>query len=231
MVLLPSPFKALVIGSSGTIGQAFLKLLSEHPSCEHVIGIHRHSVPSINYLEPDSIELAAKELLSEGPFQLMINTTGVLHTDKYMPEKKLADLNADHMMELMTINAIGPALTMRHFSKLLDPKHSVMVNLSAKVGSIEDNRLGGWYSYRASKAALNMLIKTTSIEYSRILPNTAIVALHPGTVNSKLSKPFRGEQIGRTADAAVKDMFHVIEHLTKEDTGHFFSYTGDKLPW
>jgi NAD(P)-dependent dehydrogenase (short-subunit alcohol dehydrogenase family) len=231
MMLFPSPFKALVIGSSGTIGQAFLKLLSEHPACKHVIGIHRHSVPPINYLEPDSIELAAKELLSEGPFQLIINTTGVLHTDKFMPEKKLDDLNAEHMMELMKINAIGPALTIRHFSKLLDPKHSMMVNLSAKVGSIEDNRLGGWYSYRASKAALNMLIKTSSIEYARILPNTAIVALHPGTVNSKLSKPFRGEQIGRTADAAVKDMFHVIEHLTKEDTGHFFSYTGDKLPW
>jgi NAD(P)-dependent dehydrogenase (short-subunit alcohol dehydrogenase family) len=135
------------------------------------------------------------------------------------------------MMELMKINSIGPSLTIRHFSKLLDPKHSIMITLSAKVGSIEDNRLGGWYSYRASKAALNMLIKTAAIELARTQPNTALIALHPGTVNSRLSKPFRGEQIGRTPDAAVKDMFHVIENVKKEDTGSFLSYKGEKLPW
>jgi NAD(P)-dependent dehydrogenase (short-subunit alcohol dehydrogenase family) len=106
-----------------------------------------------------------------------------------------------------------------------------MATLSAKVGSIEDNRLGGWYSYRSSKAALNMLIKTAAIELARTQPNTALIALHPGTVNSKLSKPFRGEQIGRTPDIAVKDMFHVIENIAKEDSGSFLSYNGEKLPW
>jgi NAD(P)-dependent dehydrogenase (short-subunit alcohol dehydrogenase family) len=99
------------------------------------------------------------------------------------------------------------------------------------VGSIEDNRLGGWYSYRASKAALNMLIKTASIELGRTKPNAALIAMHPGTVNSRLSKPFRGEQIGRPAQEAVADMFQVIENLRAGDSGSFLTYSGEKLPW
>ncbi|OWS69603.1 SDR family NAD(P)-dependent oxidoreductase [Polynucleobacter campilacus] len=231
MKLLPSPFSALIIGSSGTIGAAFMELLESNPLCSSVVGIHRHSEQSIDYQHPDSIESCATALSQEAPFQLIINTIGVLHTSNWMPEKKLDDLNADQLVELMKINAIGPALTIRHFSKLLDPKNGIMVTLSAKVGSIEDNRLGGWYSYRASKAALNMLIKTASIEWARTKPNTALIAMHPGTVNSRLSKPFRGEQIGRPAHDAVADMFAVIENLKKEDSGSFLSYSGEKLPW
>ena len=195
------------------------------------MGIHRHSEHSIDYQKPDSIEACAAALSQKAPFQLIINTIGVLHSSDWMPEKRLDDLNPEQLMELMTINAIGPALTIRHFSKLLDPKNSIMVTISAKIGSIEDNRLGGWYSYRASKAALNMLIKTASIEWGRTKPNTALIAMHPGTVNSRLSKPFRGEQIGRPAHDAVADMFRVIESLKKEDSGSFISYSGEKLPW
>ena len=231
MRLLPNPFSALIIGSSGTIGGAFLDLLENNPLCSSVVGIHRHSEHSINYQHPGSIETCAAALSQEAPFQLIINTIGVLHSSDWMPEKKLDDLNAEQLMELMKINAIGPALTIRHFSKLLDPKNSIMVTLSAKVGSIEDNRLGGWYSYRASKAALNMLIKTASIEWARTKPNTALISMHPGTVNSGLSKPFRGEQIGRPAHDAAADMFRVIESLKKEDSGSFISYSGERLPW
>ena len=231
MRLLPNPFSALIIGSSGTIGGAFLELLENNPLCSSVVGIHRHSEHSINYQHPGSIEACAAALSQEAPFQLIINTIGVLHSSDWMPEKKLDDLNAEQLMELMKINAIGPALTIRHFSKLLDPKNSIMVTLSAKVGSIEDNRLGGWYSYRASKAALNMLIKTASIEWARTKPNTALISMHPGTVNSGLSKPFRGEQIGRPAHDAAADMFRVIESLKKEDSGSFISYSGERLPW
>ena len=231
MGLLPNPFRALVIGSSGTIGSAFTELLENNPLCSSVVGIHRHSEPHIDYLNLDSIASCATTLSADAPFQLIINTIGVLHTNDWMPEKRLDDLNAEHLSELMKINAIGPALTIRHFSQLLDPKNSIMVTLSAKVGSIEDNRLGGWYSYRASKAALNMLIKTASIEWARTKPNTALIAMHPGTVNSRLSKPFRGEQIGRSANDAVADMFRVIENLKKEDSGSFISYSGEKLPW
>ena len=208
-----------------------MELLENNPLCSSVLGIHRHSEQSIDYQNPDSIEACAAALSQEAPFQLIINTIGVLHSSDWMPEKKLEDLNAAQLTELMKINAIGPALTIRHFSKLMDPKNSIMVNLSAKVGSIEDNRLGGWYSYRASKAALNMLIKTASIEWARTKPNTALIAMHPGTVNSRLSKPFRGEQIGRPANDAVADMFRVIETLKKEDSGSFVSYSGEKLPW
>jgi len=231
MKLLPNPFRALVIGSSGTIGMAFVDLLKNNPACSEVTGVHRHSEFPIDYQNFESIESCANALVSVAPFQLIINTIGVLHTSNWMPEKRLEDLNAEQLMELMNINAIGPALTIRHCSKLLDPQNSIMVTLSAKVGSIEDNRLGGWYSYRSSKAALNMLLKTASIEWARTKPNTSLIAMHPGTVNSRLSKPFRGEQIGRPAGQAVNDMFQVIQNLQREDSGSFISYSGEKLPW
>ena len=231
MKTLPNPFRALIIGSSGTIGSAFIQLLQSNPACSEVVGVHRHSQYPLDYQNPASIESCANSLSAQGSFQLIINTTGVLHSNDWMPEKKLDDVNAEQLMELMKINAIGPALTIRHFSPLMDPQNSVMVTLSAKVGSIEDNRLGGWYSYRASKAALNMLIKTAAIEWARTKPNAVLIAMHPGTVNSRLSKPFRGEQIGRPPNDAVRDMFAVIENLTKEDSGSFVSYSGEKLPW
>jgi NAD(P)-dependent dehydrogenase (short-subunit alcohol dehydrogenase family) len=231
MQLLSNPFRALVIGSSGTIGAGFMELLQNNPLCSGVVGIHRHSEFPIDYQNLDSIESCADALALTAPFQLIINTIGVLHTNDWMPEKKLDDINAEQLTELIKINAIGPALTMRYFSRLLDPQSSIMVNLSAKVGSIEDNRLGGWYSYRASKAALNMLIKTASIEWARTKPNAILIAMHPGTVNSRLSKPFRGEQIGRPANDAVTDMLQAIANLKKEDSGSFISYSGEKLPW
>ena len=229
--ILPNPFNALVIGSSGTIGSAFVDLLKNNPSCSGVVGVHRQSECSLDYQDPASIESCANALAAAGPFQLIINTIGVLHSQDWMPEKKLDDLNAEQLSELFKINAIGPALTIRHFSKLLDPQYAIMVSLSAKVGSIEDNRLGGWYSYRASKAALNMIIKTASIELTRTKPNIALIAMHPGTVNSRLSKPFRGEQIGRAPQDAVADMFQVIENLQLTDSGSFMTYSGEKLPW
>ena len=146
-------------------------------------------------------------------------------------KKKLDDLNPTQLQTLMQVNAIGPGLTIRSFSKLLDPAGSVMASLSAKVGSIEDNRLGGWYSYRASKAALNMLIKTAAIELARTKPNIALIALHPGTVNSRLSQPFKGQKIGRPPLEAAQDMLNVLLSLDKEDSGTFISYSGERLPW
>lgn len=220
-----------MIGSSGTIGSAFVELLENDPSCIGVAGIHRQSIPSIDYLDPNSIETCAKAISQNGPYQLIINTIGVLHSDHWMPEKRLDDLNPEQLMNLMQTNAIGPALTIRHFANVLDPSGSVMVTLSAKVGSIEDNRLGGWYSYRSSKAALNMLIKTASIELARTKPNIALIAMHPGTVNSRLSKPFRGQQIGRPALEACTDMLNVIKSIEAKDTGSFVSYSGERLPW
>jgi NAD(P)-dependent dehydrogenase (short-subunit alcohol dehydrogenase family) len=129
------------------------------------------------------------------------------------------------------VNTFGPAIVLRHFSKLLDKQRGVLALLSAKVGSIEDNRLGGWYSYRASKAALNMLIKTAAIELKRSQPNSVIVALHPGTVNSDLSQPFRGAEIGRPATQAASEMLQVLDSLRLDDSASFVAYSGERLPW
>ncbi len=148
-----------------------------------------------------------------------------------MPEKRLADLNYSQLENIFRINAFGPALCFKHFAPLLSKAHSVMAVISAKVGSIEDNRLGGWYSYRASKAALNMFMKTASIEISRTRPQAIMVSLHPGTVSSNLSRPFRGDEIGRSAEEAAGAMLRVINAVTPTDTGSFFSWTGERLPW
>jgi NAD(P)-dependent dehydrogenase (short-subunit alcohol dehydrogenase family) len=231
MPTLPEGYRALIIGSSGTIGSAFLELLQADPRCGHAIGIHRHSSPAINYTDESSIGMAAEALASSGPFHLIINAIGVLHTEAWNPEKKLADVSYGQLESLFQINAFGPAVTLAKFSALLAKENAIMAVISAKVGSIEDNRLGGWYSYRASKAALNMLLKTTAIELRRTQPNTKLIALHPGTVNSGLSKPFKGEQIGRPAIDAARDMLALLNQLPLSESGSFYSYSGEKLPW
>jgi NAD(P)-dependent dehydrogenase (short-subunit alcohol dehydrogenase family) len=231
MPSLPEGYRALIIGSSGTIGSAFLDLLQADPRCGHAIGIHRHSSPAINYADESSIERAAQTLASSGPFHLIINAIGVLHTDAWSPEKKGADLCFGQLEDIFKINAFGPAVTLAKFSALLAKDSAIMAVLSAKVGSIEDNRLGGWYSYRASKAALNMLLKTTAIELRRTQPHSKLITLHPGTVNSRLSKPFKGEQIGRPANDAARDMLAVLNQLPLSESGSFYSYSGEKLPW
>jgi NAD(P)-dependent dehydrogenase (short-subunit alcohol dehydrogenase family) len=231
MPSLPEGYRALIIGSSGTIGSAFLELLQADPRCGEAIGIHRHSSPAINYADESSIEMAAQALASSSPFHLIINAIGALHTDAWSPEKKGADLCFGQLEAIFKINAFGPAVTLAKFSTLLAKESAIMAVISAKVGSIEDNRLGGWYSYRASKAALNMLLKTTAIELRRTQPNTKLIALHPGTVNSRLSKPFKGEQIGRPALDAARDMLAVLNQLPPSESGSFYSYSGEKLPW
>ena len=231
MPSLPEGYRALIIGSSGTIGSAFLELLQADPRCSQAIGIHRHSNPAINYADESSIGIAAEVLASSGPFHLIINAIGVLHTDTWSPEKKVGDVCFGHLEAIFKINAFGPAVTLAKFSALLAKDNAIMAVISAKVGSIEDNRLGGWYSYRASKAALNMLLKTTAIELRRTQANTKVIALHPGTVNSRLSKPFKGEQIGRPAIDAARDMLAVLNQLPLSESGSFYSYSGEKLPW
>jgi NAD(P)-dependent dehydrogenase (short-subunit alcohol dehydrogenase family) len=227
----PEGYCALIIGSSGTIGSAFLELLQADPRCGEAIGIHRHSNPAIDYADESSIGMAAQALASSGPFHLIINAIGILHTEAWSPEKKLADVSYGQLEPLFQINAFGPAVTLAKFSALLSKDNAIMAVISAKVGSIEDNRLGGWYSYRASKAAMNMLLKTTSIELRRTQPNTKLIALHPGTVVSRLSKPFKGEHIGRSAIDAARDMLTVLNQLPPSESGSFYSYSGEKLPW
>lgn len=231
MPSLPDQFHALVIGASGTIGAAFVDLLAASPRCASVTGLHRHSSPPVDFADEDSIARAAAELAAGPRFHLIINAAGLLHSEDFMPEKRLADLHYAQMHATFQANTFGPALLLRHFVPLLDRERAVMAMLSAKVGSIGDNRLGGWYSYRASKAALNMMIKTAAIEVARTQPNAVLVALHPGTVNSRLSQPFKGETIGRQPHVAAADMLRVLDTLAPADTGAFRSYDGAGLPW
>ncbi|PND39441.1 short-chain dehydrogenase [Paucibacter aquatile] len=231
MASLPEGYRALVIGASGALGAAFVEQLQADPRCAGVTGLHRHSVPALDFADEASIAAAAQALREQAPFHVLINAAGLLHSADFMPEKKLGELSYAQLQATFLVNTFGPALLLRHLVPLMDRQRSVLALLSAKVGSIEDNRLGGWYSYRASKAALNMLIKTAAIETKRQLPGAALIALHPGTVNSALSRPFRGEQIGRPPALAAREMLAVLDRVQAEDSGSFLSYQGERLPW
>ncbi len=231
MKSFPRNFRALVIGASGAIGGAFLARLRANPKCAAVVGLHRRSQPPIDFGKEETIASAAAALSREAPFDLIINAAGLLHSRRFMPEKRFSDLNYAQMLETFQANAFGPAMIFSHFWKLIGDNRAVIAVLSAKVGSIADNRLGGWYSYRASKAALNMFMKSASIEIKRTKPNAVVVALHPGTVTSGLSAPFRGADIGRAPNDAVVDMLDVIDSLTPLCNGQFYSYNGARLPW
>ncbi|WP_415845420.1 SDR family NAD(P)-dependent oxidoreductase [Stutzerimonas zhaodongensis] len=227
----PEEYRALVIGASGGIGAALVEALRADTRCASVTALGRSTEPPLDLTDPVSIEQTAAAVAGHGPFHLIINAAGVLHNDEFMPEKRLADISQAQLLATFQINTFGPALLLRHFSGLLDRQRGALAMLSAKVGSIGDNRLGGWYSYRASKAALNMLIKTASIEIKRSQPNAVLLALHPGTVNSKLSQPFRGAEIGRAANDAAADLLRVIDGLGPDASGGFYAYSGEGLPW
>lgn len=223
-------YRALVIGASGAIGSAFCTLLSQDPRCAGVRELGRNSHPAMDLEAPQTIGKAAEALASEAPYQLIVHAAGLLHRDTIKPEKSYTAIDDDALSVVFQVNALGPALVLRHFLPLLDPCGAMAV-LSAKVGSIGDNRLGGWYAYRASKAALNMLIKTAAIELARTRPQSRLLSLHPGTVTSGLSKPFRGASEARPAHVAAHELLTLIDRLAPADSGNFFAYNGERLPW
>jgi NAD(P)-dependent dehydrogenase (short-subunit alcohol dehydrogenase family) len=231
MQSLPGGYRAVVVGASGAIGAAFVAQLNDDPRCASVQALHRGSVPSIDYGREASVAEAAAALRGAAPFHLVVVATGVLHTAAFAPEKRLADLEGASLEALFRVNVIGPALVLRHFAPLLARERSVLAVLSAKVGSIGDNRLGGWYGYRASKAALNMVLKTASIELRRTHPGALLAALHPGTVASALSRPFRGDEIGQPPAQATASMLAALDALQPDDSGAFVAYDGTRLPW
>ncbi|MEG3010909.1 MAG: SDR family oxidoreductase [Pseudomonas sp.] len=223
-------YRALVIGAGGTLGTAFCEQLEQDPRCAGVRALGRHTVPELDLERPETIASAATELATEAPYQLIVHAAGLLHRDGIKPEKSLSAIEPEALQAVFQVNALGPAMVLRHFLPLLDPM-GAMAMLSAKVGSIGDNRLGGWYAYRASKAALNMLIKTAAIELARTRPQSRLLSLHPGTVISGLSQPFRGASSARPADVAAAQLLTLIDQLTPADSGHFFAYDGERLPW
>lgn len=232
MQSLPAGYRALVLGASGAIGGALAAQLRDDPYCAKMLTLGRSTTPAVDFDAPPSIAEAAHSLFTQGPWNLVLVATGMLQGPTGKPEKRLTDLSAEHMAASFAVNTIGPALALAHFApQLAHGERSVLAVLSAKVGSIGDNRLGGWYSYRASKAALNMLVKTAAIEVARSHPQAVLISLHPGTVNTALSQPFRGAQIGRAPHEAAADMLRVLDRLTPSESGGFFSYTGEPLPW
>ena len=234
----PSPWPtgglALVIGASGGIGAALLAQLQQNDRFDRALGLSRHSQPALDLLDEASIALAAAHVAGLGlPLRLLIDATGLLHGPGLQPEKTWQQLDPVQMAQAFAINAIGPALLMKHFLPLLPREgRSVFATLSAKVGSIGDNHLGGWYSYRASKAALNQLVRTAAIELRRRQPQALCVALHPGTVATGLSAPFAktGLQV-QAPDHAAARLLGVIDGFQAADSGGFFNHDGSVLPW
>jgi len=223
-------YRALVVGSRGALGQAFCHLLREDPGCAGVTELSRATQPGFDLLEPASITAAVQSLAAQAPYHLVLIATGVLHDAEIQPEKSLAAIDAEAMQKVFQINSIGPAVLLQQLLPLLERKGALAV-LSARVGSIADNRLGGWYAYRASKAALNMLLKTAAIEHARRYPEARLLSLHPGTVVSPLSQPFRGSAAARPALQAAAELLAVVDNSKASDSGSFVAYDGASVPW
>lgn len=223
--------KAIVIGASGGIGAALCDALELRGTA--VVRLSRQSDPPIDLASDQSIEQAAAALADRAPFDLILIASGILHGAGLSPEKSYRQLDGAALERMLRINTIGPALVARHFLPLLrTDDRALFAALSARVGSIGDNRLGGWLSYRASKAALNQIIKTLAIELARNRPHTICVALHPGTVDTPLSAPFqRGLAEGQllTPAQSAAQLLDVLDRLVPTDSGGCFDFRGERI--
>ena len=235
---LPPGGLAVVIGATGGIGQALSALLRTDARFTHTLALSRRaveplSIPTDITVEA-SIEASALAVASlEAPLRLVIVATGFLHGDGHAPEKALRQVSAAHLQHAFAVNVIGPALVMKHFLPLLAPQgKTAFAVLSARVGSIGDNQLGGWYTYRSCKAALNQMLHTAAIELKRSRPQALCVALHPGTVNTGLSSPFAktGLDVQTPAQSAQR-LLAVLDDLSADASGGFFDQMGRVVPW
>jgi NAD(P)-dependent dehydrogenase (short-subunit alcohol dehydrogenase family) len=227
------PSAVAVVFGTGGIGRALFEALQQSGRFEQVIAFSRSTSPAIDLLDESSLQQAVVLAASKGVIRLAVDATGFLHDDRQAPEKSWRQLDAGALARAFALNAIGPALIMKHLLPVL-PKtgKSVFASLSARVGSIGDNRLGGWYSYRASKAALNQLIRTAAVELSRRAPDAICVALHPGTVATPLSAPFAATGLDvHSPSQAAEHLLSVVDRLAASDTGGFFDWRGEPVPW
>ena len=224
---------AVVFGAGGGIGSALVAALSSTDGFRQVVGFSRTSSPPIDLLDEASLDRAATFAAEIGELRLVIDATGFLHDDRQGPEKSWRQLDAGNLARSFALNAIGPALIMKHvLPRLPRSGKAVFATLSARVGSIGDNRLGGWYSYRASKAALNQLVRTAAVELGRRSPEGICVALHPGTVATKLSAPFAAQGLDvHTPAEASRHLLAVVDKLPVEANGGFFDWRGEPVPW
>ena len=232
-----------VIGSSGAIGNSISKLLKSEISVESVYNFSRSAISEssekekniyIDIENEDSIIESIKKIPKDIKFDLIFVATGILHNDEDIyPEKSIKDISGNKLKKVLMVNTIGPALIGKYFIPFLNKNNrNVFAFLSARVGSISNNKIGGWYSYRASKSALNQIIKNFSIEIKRSNPNSIFVGLQPGTVKSNLSKPFQKNVNSKnlfSPDYSAKKLLDVINNLSIEDTGKLFAWDGEEI--
>ena len=234
-------YRALVLGATGALGRAFAHALAQDPRCAQVVPVGRTgisldkgntpvgSVPAWDLKDEASLVALAAALT--GPFHLVIDATGALTLVGRGPEKRLADVDAQGLANSLLVNAIGPVLLLRHLSPLLARGERVVwAKLSARVGSIQDNHKGGWYSYRMAKAALNQGLQTAAIELARQRPEMVVAAMQPGTVRSRLSQPFVGDA-AQAPEEAVRGLLTALNGLEPHGRAHFVDHAGVAIPW
>ncbi len=235
-------YKNIVIfGENGAIGGALCDHYAQNKD-NHIFAVSRSATSQasknrehlqIDFNDEESIQKCCSIIFKKSPPDTIIVTNGALHIGEQLPEKSLKDISRGYMVSIFDINVIIPALVMKHILPMMPRDHSFkFAALSARVGSISDNQLGGWYSYRASKSALNMMIKTASIECTRRNPKSVIVGLHPGTVSSDLSAPFQ-KNVAKdklfTPQQSAQHLAEVVNDLIPEDTGNVFAWDGQRI--
>jgi len=233
---------ALVIGGSGGIGAALVELLCERDDIHRVYATYRRHPanidhPKLQWLQLDPTDEVSVQTMAQsvGKLKWVINAVGMLHSERNGPEKTIKRFEPDFFLENIRVNTLPTLLLAKHLDKnLKGVSNALFATVSAKVGSIADNRLGGWISYRSSKAALNMVLKTIAIEWGMRLPQVCVAAIHPGTTDTPLSKPFQaavpqGKLFSPRYSASC--MLAVLESKTPEQSGRFWSWDGTELTW
>ena len=226
----------VIIGASGTIGSSLVNIYKKNLE-DKVYAFSRGYnyqrdanvvMDHINILDEESIQKIVAKYFKEKSIDILIVATGLLHNEIIFPEKSIRDISLEKFQKLFNINTLAPALIFKHFiNSISREKRTIFAAFSARVGSISDNKIGGWHSYRASKSALNMIIKNFSIEISRKYKNNIIVGLHPGTVDSKLSKPFQKNVPTEklfSGEYSASKIIKVLEDLNIQDTGKCFDF-------
>ncbi len=232
MTSLNPGYRALVLGASGGIGRAFAAAIKADPACGGVTELSR-SRDEFDITDEASVGAAAVRFSEAGQkFDLIVCATGALVVNGNGPEKTIKAISADVMAAQFALNAIGPALALKHFAPLLSNEgKSVFATLSARVGSIGDNKLGGWISYRSAKSALNQITRTSAIEIGRLRPKSVVVALHPGSVDTGFSGGFSKAHDKIQPTESVAMMLSVLDGLEPAQTGGFFAYDGQPIEW
>lgn len=241
---LHSPLRIALFGATGGIGKAVTEHLAGVNDIETLYLFGRaepHKRPpnsqfmQVDITYEDQIKRAAHHVKKDGPLDIVLVLTGLLHGENIAPEKRARDMNMPDFQHSFAVNCFGPALIGKHFLPLMHRnRKTVFAALSARVGSISDNRLGGWYAYRASKAALNMVLKTLSIEFARKYPELVVLGLHPGTVDTPLSEPFQsGVPDGKlfSPNRCAAQLLAVINEATPNDSGSLIAWDGQKIPF